>query len=220
MNSKKGILLLASVMMFSVIFTGCQKVGQTGSGELDQNQGSLETRETNNPGEESKEEIVEFSEWEGTWNSIVDYLDDEELVEAFKELADREKMSVEETKAIFIEDRKVDFAGLVIEGNKAIFLDGFKDKGGKETGEMEYKYKEMVIAKHGNFDTEWFVFEAVDKGGYDFMLMMPIHGEEALTHFHLRYGNDVEELLASEDWYPTFVRPNSTYDQLYEEIIE
>lgn len=85
---------------------------------------------------------------------------------------------------------------------------------------MKYKYKEMVTAKHGNFDTEWYAFEAEEDGDYQVLLMMPVHGEEALTHFHLRHGNSVEELLAMEDWYPTFVKPNSTYDQLYEEITE
>ena len=44
--------------------------------------------------------------------------------------------------------------------------------------------------------------------------------EEALTHFHLRYGEDLDEILADEEWYPVLVKPNSTYDQLYEEVTE
>ena len=219
MSNKKRVLLLVGVMMFSVFFTGCQKAEETNVGEVDKQ--VVETEEITEVDEdENDEELIQLSEWEGTWNNIVAYLDDEELEEAFEELAERENMSVEETKSSYMEDRKVDFHGLVIEGDKATFLDGFKDKGGEKIVEIEYKYKEMAIAKHGNFDTEWYAFEAEEDGDYEFLLLMPVHGEEALTHFHLRYGNSIEELLAMEDWYPTFVKPNSTYDQLYEEITE
>lgn len=221
MHNKKRILLLAAVMVFSVIFTGCQKTEPTSVGELDQEQEVEEGEEVGQVEEdEMDEELIQLSDWEGTWNNIVAYLDDEELEEAFEELAEREEMSVEEVKSEYIEDRAVDFDGLIVEGNKVIFLDGFKDDGGKEIGSMEYDYKEMVIAKHGNFDTEWYAFEAKEEGDYKFILMMPVHGEEALTHFHLRTGDSIEEILALEDWYPTFVKPNSTYGQLYEEITE
>lgn len=34
------------------------------------------------------------------------------------------------------------------------------------------------------------------------------------------YLDDEELEVALEDWYPTFISPNSTYDQIYEEITE
>ncbi len=50
--------------------------------------------------------------------------------------------------------------------------------------------------------------------------MMPVHGEEELTHFHMRYGNSVDELMSKETWFPTFVAPSSTIDQIKDEIKE
>ena len=197
-NKKKGMLVLGVVMAFSVMFTGCQGGEQTS--EVDAKEEVVAVEGTND------EESIHLSEWEGTWNNIIGYFDDEELEEAFEELAKMEDLPVEEAKRNYIEDRKVDFDGLVVEGNKAIFLDGFKDKSGKEIGQMEYEYKEMVVAKHGNFDTEWYAFQALGDGDYEYLLLMPVHGEESLTHFHIRHGNSIEEILAREDWYPTFVK--------------
>lgn len=50
--------------------------------------------------------------------------------------------------------------------------------------------------------------------------MMPVHGEEELIHFHMRYGSDENELLGMDNWYPTYVKPNSTLEQIADEIAE
>ncbi|MDU5274045.1 MAG: zinc-binding protein, partial [Finegoldia magna] len=87
--------------------------------------------------------------------------------------------------------------------------------------ETEYKFVEKKAVKHGSHMLEWDVFEAVDSNAkYKVLLMMPIHGEEELTHFHMRYGNDKEELFAKEGWFPTFVKPNTTDKQIIGEIEE
>lgn len=213
MFKSKRVLLLASIMMLlAVVFTGCQQ-------NEDETPVKVEEPEDLEVVDEIEDEI-HLSDWEGIWNNMGAYLEDEELEVAFEDLAEREELSVEEAKENYMEDRKVEFNGFIVEGNKAMFLDDFKENDGEVIEEAEYEYKETVIAKHGNFDTEWYSFESKGDGAYKYLLLMPVHGEEALTHFHLRYGDSVEELLELEDWYPTFVRPDSTYDQLYEEITE
>ena len=36
----------------------------------------------------------------------------------------------------------------------------------------------------------------------------------------MRYGNDVDELLEKDGWFPTFVKPNTTDSQIIDEITE
>lgn len=149
------------------------------------------------------------------------YLDDEQLQDAFKKLAEKEGVTAEEAKEKYVAKRKCDFNGMVFEGDTVTLLDGFQDKGGKAVSESKYEYVETYQVKHGNYDLEWHMFKAVDeKAQYPVLLLMGVHGEEALTHFHLRYGKDAAELLAMEGWYPTFVKPASTYDQLAQEITD
>lgn len=212
MFKSKRVLLLASLMTMLVVFTACQDAEEEVVEDPVVQQEVEETPEL--------EEEVLLSDWDGVWNNMAAYLDDEELEVAFEDLAAREEMSVEDVKSAYIEDRKVNFNGFIVEGDRVTFLDQFQDKGGEVIQSTEYEYKDKVVAKHGNFDTEWYAFETKEDGDYKILLLMPVHGEEALTHFHLRYGDSVEEVLALEDWYPTFISPNSTYDQIYEEITE
>ena len=105
--------------------------------------------------------------------------------------------------------------------DKIVFSKNFKLENGDKIAETEYKFVEKKAVKHGSHMLEWDVFEAVDSNAkYKVLLMMPIHGEEELTHFHMRYGNDKEELFAKEGWFPTFVKPNTTDKQIIGEIEE
>lgn len=223
---KKASLVLAGMMILVGAFTGCQKeevapeVEPVATEVTEAVEPAESTEVTEEAAIEPEIEEISLSDWDGSWNNMGAYLDDEELQEAFAELAEREDSSAEEVKENYQKRRHVDFDGLIIEGNKATLLDGFEDDGGQLIEEVEYEYKETITVKHGNFDTQWYNFEATGDAEYKTLLMMPVHGEELLTHFHLRYGNDLDELLAMEDWYPTFVKPNSTYEQLYGEITE
>lgn len=163
---------------------------------------------------------VSMSDWEGTWNNMGAYLEREELQDAFKKLGEKDGKSADEAKAAYIEKRKCDFDGMVVKGDKVTLLDGFENENGKEIESVEYEFLETHKVKHGNHDLEWHAFKAKGDAKYPIMLMMPVHGEESLTHFHMRYGDDVKALLEKEGWYPTFVKPNTTNEQLVEEITE
>ncbi|MDO5725575.1 MAG: ZinT/AdcA family metal-binding protein [Tissierellia bacterium] len=212
MKRSKLLVLLMLMLCGAMIFTACGN----------KNEPTKEPAEEK-PAEKPAEEVVdevELADWEGSWNNMGAYLDDPELQEAFEILAKNEDMSVEEAKAAYVEKRHCDFDGLVIDKDSITFLDGFPDDGGNEIEKVNYKFTESISVKHGNFDISWSVFEAEGDAKYPVMLLMEVHGEEALTHFHMRYGDDKDALLEKEGWYPTFVKPNSTYDQLTEEITE
>ncbi len=226
MFSKKRYLglLVVGIMAFSLMFTGCQQtdeVDDVDSNEpvvaeeidqeeaIDQEDEEIETVE---------EDQVQLSDWNGSWNNMAAYAYDEELEQAFKDLAENEGISVDEAKESFTEGREINFDGFVVEGNKVTLLDGFEDKDGQVLDELEFEYKETVMIKHGDSDSEWFVFESDEDGEYKYLVMMHVHGEETMAHFHVRHGNDMDEILASEGWYPTFIKPTTTYEQLYGRI--
>ena len=52
------------------------------------------------------------------------------------------------------------------------------------------------------------------------MILMAINPDEDLVHFHFRYGDDLDEILNKEGWFPTVVSPETTNEQLIEEITE
>ncbi|MDO5717604.1 MAG: ZinT/AdcA family metal-binding protein [Tissierellia bacterium] len=231
-------VFIAGSLALALLLAGCQpaeekkeepqKVEETEKVETTEKQEEKEPEKEEVEKEEEKEaekeeaaEEVSLADWDGTWNNMGAYLNDEELQDSFKELAEKEGNTPEEAKAAYEKKRMCEFDGLVIEGNQIKFLDGFQDKGGNAVSEAEYEYTATHQVKHGNFDIEWFVFTAKEADAkYPVLLMMPVHGEEALTHFHMRYGDDEQKLLEEEGWYPTFVKPSSTYDQLKEEITE
>ena len=124
-------------------------------------------------------------------------------------------------KAELKEKRSCEFHGLKIEGDTVSFLDGFESEGGAEIAKATYECVDSKKVMHGGHELEWDVFKAKEADAkYPVLLMMPVHGEEELTHFHMRYGNDVDELMGKDDWYPTFVAPSSTIDQIKDEIKE
>ncbi len=208
---KRALLLMALVLSMAMALTACKPA--------EEKQETTEKQETEQVETESKDEVT-LADWEGTWNNMGAYLDQVDVQEGFEKLAKKEGKSVEEAKRDYFAKRKCDFDGMVIEGNKATLLDGFADKDGKAIETVEYEFVEIHKAKHGNHDLEWNVFKASGDAKYPILLMMSVHGEESLTHFHMRYGSDVKELLETEGWFPTFVKPSTTSEQLIDEIAE
>lgn len=228
MKNKKSISLVA-LLSLGLVMTACQKDPKNDepsstnvSQEMKKDDASNVSDSSSNI-DEKKEDAseVSLSDWEGEWNDMGEYLDKDEVQSAFKTLAEKEKVDEKEAKENYLKKRKCDFGGLEIKDNKIKFLKDFPDKKSEVIGESEYKYVGKEEVEHGGHKLEWDIFEAVnDDAPYKFILMMPIHGEESLTHFHMRYGDDKESLLKDEGWFPTFVKPNTTDAQIIDEITE
>lgn len=228
MKNKKSISLVA-LLSLGLMLTACQKDPKNDepsstnvSQEMKKDDASNASNSSSNI-DEKKEDAseVSLSDWEGEWNDMGGYLEKEEIQSAFKTLAEKEKVDEKEAKENYLKKRKSDFGGLEIKDNKIKFLKDFPDKKGEVIGEGEYKYVGKEEVEHGGHKLEWDIFEAKnDDAPYKFILMMPIHGEESLTHFHMRYGDDKDKLLKDEGWFPTFVKPNTTDAQIIDEITE
>lgn len=228
MKNKKSLSLIA-LLSLGLVMTACQKDqknDETSSSNVSQEMKKDDASNVSDSSsniEEKKEDSAEvsLSDWEGEWNDMGGYLDKDEVQSAFKTLAEKEKVDEKEAKENYLKKRKCDFGGLEIKDNKIKFLKDFPDKKGEVISESEYKYIEKQEVEHGGHKLEWDIFEAVnDDAPYKFILMMPIHGEESLTHFHMRYGDDKDKLLKDEGWFPTFVKPNTTDAQIIDEITE
>ncbi|NVF12164.1 ZinT/AdcA family metal-binding protein [Anaerococcus sp. AGMB00486] len=234
MNNKKKFALIAALSL-GLVMTACQNntskdnpsnepsVTQSSKKE-DKSSTSKEDNKSNKDKDEKegeKKTEVSLSDWEGEWNDMGRYLDKKEIQPAFKTLAENEKIDENEAKENYLKKRHCDFGGLRIKGDEVEFLNDFPDKNPELKGKGVYKFVGKQEVEHGGYKMEWDIFEAKNEDApYKYLLMMPIHGEESLTHFHMRYGNDKDKLLQEEGWYPTFVKPSTTDQQIIDEITE
>lgn len=222
-NNKK--IALTALLSLGLILAACQKdAADTKTTENAQAESQVEeTAKEEAPAEEdqSEDEKASMADWEGEWNDMGGYLEKAEIQEAFKSLAEKENTDEASAKEAYLKKRKCDFGGLEIDGDHVKFLKEFPDAKGEVIGEADYTFREKIEVEHGGHKLEWDVFEANSEDApYKVLLMMPIHGEESLTHFHMRYGDDKDSLLKEEGWYPAFVKPSSTDQQIIDEITE
>lgn len=223
---KKSKLLLAACLIAGMSFSlnACSKGAETKPAEKpaapaseQKDDAKAEDKKEEAKKDEAKSE-PSLKDWAGTWNDISLYVKEDEVQKGVKE---KKKEEADKTLEEFNKKVMAEFHGLVIEGDKVTFLDNFKDKGGKEVSSSEYKFKESHEVEHAGQKLEWDVFEATSKDAkYPVLVLLPVHGEEEMTHFHMRYGKDAKELLAMDKWYPTFVKPDTTNDQVVDEVTE
>lgn len=213
---------LSLALAATLALSGCganNAVAPAGSSNMSAGSGAGST--DSGSAAQSAADVVSLADWEGSWNGFSAYLSDPQLEDAYKEVGERDSKPADEVKKDMETKVKADFSGLKVEGDTVTFLDGFEDKGGKELTHASYQFKESRKVEHGGYQLEWDVFEASDpSAAYPVLLMMPVHGEEEMIHFHMRYGKDADELMAQDDWYPTFVKPSTTLDQIKDEIKE
>ena len=228
-NIKSKMFGIAMILCLGVLLSACGdktvKEDKVDEKKVEEKVNKEEKKDTNEKVEEKaqvKEPLsqVSLEEWKGEWNNIQGYLDKDEVKKAVEEKAKEESKSADDFLKAFNERRKADFMGVKIEGDKLILLDKFPSDNGKEIEKLSYKYLESHSVKHGNSDLEWHVFETEDKDEYKYLLMMPVHGEDEIVHFHMRYGMDKDQLLKDDKWYPTMVKPSSTMQQVVTEITE
>lgn len=241
----KNRLVIASVLSLGLVFSACgndqakeDKASEDTSQQVeeskdnsaendDANKTDDESTKTDDNKAEEKEESeesdddVSLSDWDGKWNSMYEYLEDDDIQPAYATLAEKDGVEESKAKDDYLEKRKTDFAGLVVDGDKITFLDNFPDKDRKTIGEGTYEFSKTENQMVGEHKITWNIFEATnDDAPYKYMILMAINPDEDLVHFHFRYGDDLDEILNKEGWFPTVVSPETTNEQLIEEITE
>lgn len=221
---KKRVSWLIAILVLAVgIFTACssgevEEPSEPTDVEQQETEEDIETEE--DVEEEDVSEEIELSDWEGDWNSITWYLDAEEVQGAYEELAEKRQISAEEAKIEYRKEVETDFNAITIDSDGILYLEKPVEEDGDTIEEVKYDYVTAHPMEHGGQTFYWHEFKADGEADHEIVLLIDVHGEETLPHFHMRYGNDVEELLADDDWYPTMLSPTATMDQVYEEIAE
>ncbi|AXY26477.1 zinc-binding protein [Suicoccus acidiformans] len=164
---------------------------------------------------------VQLIDWEGEWNSYGAYLEEADVKEALAKAAEKEGQDEAEYTDAIKERRKADFDGLIIDDKTITFLQTRADSDEvKESSKGTYTYSETISVDHGGQPMFWYVFEGDEDAPYPYVLLMDLHGEDTMAHFHMRYGDDLKA-LADEDseWYPTFVASDTSTDQVVFDIL-
>lgn len=170
---------------------------------------------------EAADEPTDFSDWQEVhpkWMSITTFYEKDYLKKAAEEKAKNEKTTAEALLKDHEEGAHTDIASFEFDGNKLTL----KDKDEKEILSADYKYVKTIGkgVEHGEFA----IFEAVGEVPEQykaFAIMEPHGGEGDITHFHARYGKSVDDpALTNDKWWPVYVDPASTQEQVIKEILE
>lgn len=203
----------------SVKIVPAAQAGEKPAEQKPAEQKPAEQKPEEKPAEKPAEEITSLKPWEGTWNSIALYLDDKALDEAYAEKAKKEKKTASEIK----DEKKEVYASkvmnMVISEDKVKYFEGKLTKeggAGDLLGEDTYKYMGQVPMGKGN----WSYFEATNENPkYKYLLFTKVHGED-MPHFHIRFSNKGMDDIKAQKSYPTFIKFDTTIEQLKEEIAE
>lgn len=228
-NFKKIMGLILCVALMSSCSQGAtdKKADDKAKSSTEATQ-STESVETSKPSTsvestDAKKEVsseVSLSDWEDVhpkWNSITTFYTEDYLVAAAEKQAKEESKTADELLKEHEEGAHSDIASIEFSGNKITLL----DKDGKELASSEYKYVRTIGEgiDHGEFA----VFEAVGDVAEQYKalaIMQPHGGEGDITHFHLRYAKSTDDAeLENNDWWPVFVDPDSTEEQVINEIL-
>ncbi|MDR0641746.1 MAG: metal-binding protein ZinT [Treponema sp.] len=162
-----------------------------------------------------------LSDWTGTWNNFSSYFDNPGIVRAYEILAEREGKSPDDIKTRYVTGTtyKCDIAAMGIQGNTVTFYSKPQSVVGAVSN-VEYKgqyvYKGEVSAPN-NPDRLWKHFETLENIPYKHLIMLPAEADitgETMIHFHFRYGDDLDKLLAADGWFATVIAYDSTMDLL------
>ena len=210
--NKKFRLSLGLLALSATLLVACNK--EETKNEPKENNTKVEQNVEAKAEDKATDEVA-LSDWDGEWNNIANYLDDPGLKGAYEEVAKRDNITEDQAKKNFADHVAVDFGAIKVDGDIITFLTGPE---GDEIDKADYKLVDKHPMEHGGKTLYWYEFTS--NGKYPTILLMPVHGEDHMPHFHLRVGGSAEEMLAKDDWYPTFVSPTVTIDQVYEEVAE
>ncbi|OFU52321.1 ZinT/AdcA family metal-binding protein [Corynebacterium sp. HMSC11E11] len=167
-----------------------------------------------------------LSDWNGSFRGFNSYFGEDFVREAMDEAAEEHGETTDEMLAELEESRGADFEALVVDEDEITFVKSAMDLDNPGEEAVKYTFDKALDVKTDQHEFTWFIFKAEGDADHEYIALMPLHGEEALAHFHMRYGSSIEEILdpamqgQSDDWYPTFVDPETaTEDQIVESVV-
>ena len=159
----------------------------------------------------------ELAKWAGTWNAMVQYLDDAGLDQAWTDGASyvntslsRTDVTADQIKAVFKTMLKTDFNSCVIDGD-TMKIYAALDAAGSPSDTITYTYKGTI----GEGDEAWHSFEGNKAGNYKYLIAFAVEpgSATAAEHFHFRYGPSSFDALTADDmgmWMATVMKQGAT----------
>jgi Zn/Cd-binding protein ZinT len=163
----------------------------------------------------------ELTKWNGTWNSMTNYLDADWLQQTF-EAGATGQMNGAALKAMFVQMMTTSFKSCVISGDTFTMYTG-ADASGTATP-ITYTFKQTFEA--GEEDGEklyWYAFEGNQNGDHKYLIALPPerHSSATAEHFHFRYGSEgFQALLDNENWYATLAKQGTTNEQIKQSLAD
>jgi Zn/Cd-binding protein ZinT len=167
----------------------------------------------------------ELAKWEGTWNAMVQYLDDTGLNQAWTNGAayvntslSRTDVTANQIKTVFKTMLKTDFKSCVIEGN-TMKIYATLDASGSPSDTITYTYKGTIYTGTNMGEEEWHSFEGNKAGDYKYLIALVVEpgSATAAEHFHFRYGASSFDTLTADDmgmWMATVMKQGTTIQVL------
>lgn len=170
----------------------------------------------------SSQQEASLADWEGTWVSLSEIATQDNMRPYAEEAAQEHGETIDQVLEEVDEARATDFAGMVVSADKIAFVDEMSDVESASADDGgDYTFSAAEVATSGDHEFTWFVFEGGEGAKYKYVLLMPLHGEESLAHYHMRYGDDLDSLLNPDNdaWFPTMVNPDEATDEQLGEVI-
>jgi len=169
-----------------------------------------------------------LSRWKGTWVSVASFLDDPAMSEAYDAVAAEARAAgksydAASVKAFLKSMFETPFASVVVEGDVLSFFDA----SGAALARVPVSY-EGQVAMVGYDGYYWEHFQARKAvAGYGRLLVTAVHsdGEDAMAHWHLRFGDGTAEDLArgldkGPLWFPTCTGSETTAAVFAQDVVD
>ncbi|VDG76358.1 pXO1-130 like-protein; C-terminal of zinc-binding protein AdcA [Actinobaculum suis] len=162
-----------------------------------------------------------LADWEGTWESTSGYFDNPEIQAEMEEHAKEEGETVEQVKAELDERNGTAFDAIKIDDKTITFIADL-DKADNPTEQgYEYTHETAYDVSSSEHSFAWHFFKGAEGAPHKYVALMPQHGEEKLVHFHMRYGDSIDEVLKKDDWFPVMIKKGTAdIEMVKEEIFE
>jgi zinc transport system substrate-binding protein len=163
-----------------------------------------------------------LSDWTGTWNNFSAYFENPGITRAYEILAEREGKTPADIKTRYAGTMyKCDIAAMGIQGDTITVYNKIQPVAGAASDiayKARYVYKgEVSTSNAAGRVWTWKHFETIADVPYKHFMILPAEADipgETMIHFHFRYGNDLDAMLAADGWFATMIAYDSTMDLL------
>ena len=212
---RSAIVVITSVLLLAVLALATG-IGSVGSHSVSVSQGSPDP----------------LDNWNGTWVNVGTMLDDPAMDAVYKAIADAANaaagdgtFTTDDAKSFLYAMLESNFGDLGIAENTTTYY----NTDGTVICECEYESAGAETVAFGEEEFDWHKFELTSEDAacdeYVYLILTEVHShEDAMVHFHMRYGNtSFDDLINNPNyamWWPTFGVEGTTAEEVADGFAE